>query len=150
MSDFKTVREQIKTAIEAAPALAGVPVFLERAGSDIEEDVEAALTSSGLAIIVMEADGGIVDQARSGNAVTITLTVPVAILNNVPQNIGGTGGANKPGETVLMDTIRAVIGREIGDGNATVTSDVFARVSEQAGVIEYYIGFAAPVCVRAS
>ena len=156
MTPFKQARESIKTLIEAIPELAGVPVFLERATTNEEPDIEAAfndaLNVKGLAIVVLESDGGLSAQTAYGGAAIVELSISVGIVENVFVNRSSSEPASTkiPSEDAVYHLIEGLIGKPIGDGEIALVRDAFARISEQAGVIEHYVGFTAPVHIRGS
>ena len=147
-------REAMKQHLMAYGPLAAVPVFLERSGVDINNDVEAALNTKGLAIVILSAVGGVADQIRQGGA-TLRVTVPVCLLDNVTRNMAAEdaendlpAGHNIPSEVGIMHVLKALVGKPVGAGDASVNSEVFARGEDGSGLIEHYIGIDFPVIVR--
>lgn len=162
ISKFTTAREQMKTALEAFAPDKDHPdykpfaslVFMERAGNDIDNEVEEALNKNGLAIIILSVSAGIIDQIRQG-AVSLRATVPVCVLENVARNMAEAdeaaelpAGTKLPSELVVQYVIRGLLGKEIGDGCATLAKDAFARGGDDAGLVENYIGIDVPIMLR--
>lgn len=150
MSTFKQARAELKTIIEGITALSGVEVFLERSGTDIDAAVEAALNTKGVAIVIMESDGAVVDQVAGARACAANVTVPISLLDNLVVNHSGTDGLRLDSETAIYELVCGVIGKEVADGNVTLSSEIYARLEEGSGLIEHYVGLNVPVLLQST
>lgn len=136
-----TTRQQIKTHLEAAPALAGIPVFLERTGVNIDGPVAAALSSAGLALVVMSADTATSDQSgRPGRAV---LSVQVRILL-----IESPATATQTGEELAPAIISALIGKTVGNHSIELASDAYDRAVDDSGDLFHALTFRIPLTIQ--
>jgi hypothetical protein len=144
---FKQVREQLKTLIEETPELSGVPVFLEHGADDLEERVETALATTGLAVCVWMASGAVSDQISRGGAM-LRVSLPVSLIENPAVNMNGDEGKKLPSEDALQAVLLGVTGRPCGAGEVTLGQEVFARASGDSGELETVIGFEAPLLLR--
>lgn len=141
-------RNQIKAHLNAYEPLQNVAVFVERQGVDIDDDVEDAIDSKGIAIVILASAAGVADQISQGG-VTMRVTVPVCVLENPKVNMA-EGGHNLPSEDMIQLIISALLGKTAGHGTVTVSQEVFARAGDDSGLIEHYIGFDVPLIVRGS
>ena len=149
MKTFKQAREELKVLIEAAPALAGVPVLLEHEG-DIDSLIETALNDKGLAVAVWMVSGGVTDAIRGGG-VCSRVQIPVSVIEN-PIRCRDTdnGGAGLPLEDAVHLIIRTVLGKNCGNGQVSLGAEIFARADSNAGELETVIGFEVPIVIRSS
>lgn len=147
MKTFKQVREELKALIEAVPALAGVPVFLEHEG-DIDAQLEAALADKGLAVAVWMVSGGLADSVQSGGVCT-RVQIPVSVVENPIRNADTeNGGTGLELENAVQALIAGTIGRTCGHGELALGGEIFARADSAAGELETVIGFEATLVIR--
>ena len=147
---FTQARDELASLISARPALANVPVFVERDGEDFDESFEAAIGKKGLAIVILEEDAAVRDQSTAGHAAVLNLIVPVAILDNVEVNLRGEEGLRIPSGQVLHETIIGIMGKEVSGGEVSLGQQAFARVGETGGILERYLTVIVPVFVGGS
>lgn len=147
MKTFKQVREELKTLIQASPALAGVSVLLEHEEGDIDAGIEAALADKGLVVAVWMVSGGVADAARVGR-VSARVQVPVSVIEN-PVRCRDTenGGAGLPLEDAVLTIIGAALGQPCGHGEVSLSTEIFARADSSAGELETVIGFEVPLTI---
>jgi len=159
MKTFKQVREELKSLIQAVPALDGVPVFLEHEQGDMTAQIETTLATKGIVICVQMASGAVRDRAAR-TAVIIRVAVRVSLLVNPAVN------TSLSIEDALHALFRGTLGKPCGDGELSLGSEVFARASGDyklalgsgafaqsvgdSGALETIIGFEAPVLIRAT
>ncbi|WP_043586670.1 hypothetical protein [Geminisphaera colitermitum] len=148
MKTFKQVREELRAVLATVPELNGATVLVEHAGADIDGDVERALASAGLVLVVWTASTAVADSARGGSA-SVRVALPVSIIENPPVNMQGEGGKCLPLEDALQAAIAGVIGKPCGDGEVSLGQEVFARAEADAGELEVVVGFEAPLVIRA-
>lgn len=150
MSKHLTARTQMKALLDAIPAFAskGVVATLEHStAGDIEPAMEQSLEQKGIAVTVLTPTGAAADQ-KTGSAF-LSSTIPVVILENRAVNLSDSG-VGVASEELVETVIRAIIGKPVGDGYASLSPAAFARIEDDDGLITNVIMFSVPVVLRAS
>lgn len=143
---FSAARARIKTLVEAIPQLAGVGVFLERGGEDLEAPVADAVRAKGLAIVILSAAGATVDQSRGG-VVSLSATVALGVLENPATNFQ-PGGAQLSSEDVVELLIANLAGKDVGSGGLSIGDAAFARADEEDGLLLHVLIAEVPLVIR--
>ena len=144
---IRGLREQIQTWLSTITELPGVAVLLERDGEDMEESLEAALRTKGLAIIVLSSSGSLTSQSIKGSVASLDRLIPIALIENPKVNLA-TGGTLVPAEDAVDIVAKKLLGREGPFGALQIAQDSLGRAEEGDGVVSYFFAVTAPWVLR--
>ncbi len=141
------LRESIKTRLESLPALTSIPVFLERAGVDLTAPTDAALASTGMAIVVRSTSSSMLSTTSSSGANALRIAVSIVLIEQ-PNVSLASGGIGKTGEEILPDILQGLAGFRTAGGFIALDESPYLQGQSDEGELVHVVRVNVPLVLR--